>query len=294
MVDLRLTETDWHARRNAHLSRLLPFAEERTQRMAKGAAHPVRDFLFDYYSYRPAELLRWSPGADVLLEEAKPCDIAWKEFIATDDGLILPASSFPEHRRAFLTWAINYFEAIRDRAPSFHCFGLHEWAMVYRAPEVRHARTPLRLLPSEIAAVVEREGVRCTHYDAFRFFTREAIPLNRLSLTRQDTAEHDQKGCLHVAMDLYRYAHKISPWCSGELIADTFELAWDARAIDMRASPYDLREHDYEPIEIETRDGREQYVELQRDLSRRGEPLRERLIGEYQQLANINWCNLHE
>ena len=253
--------------------------------MAKGIKHPVHDFLFDYYSYRPAELLRWSPGAEVLLEGATQDDIAWKEFIATSNGLILPALSFPEHRRGFLHWAIDYFEAIRERPPSFACFGLHEWAMVYRAPAVRHARTPLRLNADEIAGVVEREGVRCSHYDAFRFFTPEAVPLNRVPLTRQNTAKHDQKGCLHVAMDLYRYAHKISPWSTGELVADTFLLAWDVRQIDMRASPYDLREYGLEPIAIETRDGREQYVELQKEMTQRGEPLRERLIGEYRLLA---------
>ena len=109
--------------------------------------------------------------------------------------------------------------------------------MVYRSPEVRHPTTPLRLSPQEIAQVVDSEGLRCTHFDAFRFFTPSATPLNRIQLTRQNTDEHDQKGCLHVAMDLYKYAYKLAPWSSGELIADAFLLACKARQIDMRAQP---------------------------------------------------------
>ena len=86
-------------------------------------------------------------------------------------------------------------------------------------------------------------------------------------------------------MDLYRYAFKLAPWSSGELISDAFLLAWEARQIDMRASPYDLRTFGLEPILIEMRAGREEYVELQRELMRKAEPIRERLIGEYRRVA---------
>jgi hypothetical protein len=156
--------------------------------------------------------------------------------------------------------------------------------MVYRSPEVRHQTTPLRLPADEIARVVETDGLRCTHFDAYRFFTPAALPLNRIPLTRQDTDEYDQKGCLHVAMDLYKYAFKIAPWSSGELIADAFLLAWECRQIDMRASPYDLRAFGLEPIRIESKEGREEYVERQRELSAKSEPVRDRLIGEYRRV----------
>ena len=106
--------------------------------------------------------------------------------------------------------------------------------MVYREPKIRHSTTSLRLTTKEIAAIVEADGVRCTHYDAFRFFTKEAVPLNRLHLARKTTTEHDQKGCIHVTMDLYRFAYKIAPWCNGELLGDAFLLAWEARQLDMR------------------------------------------------------------
>ena len=273
-----------------HRERLAPFAEERLARQFAHIKHPVNDFLFEYYTYRPAELLRWSPGPDALLEGAQPGDIAWREFVPCDGGLILPAASFPDHRLKFLQWAIGYLEGIAERPPSFHCFGMHEWAMVYRTPEIRHNATPLRLSADEIAQYVDGEGVRCTHFDAYRFFAPTAVPLNRIPLTRTTTDQHDQKGCIHVTMDLYKYAYKLAPWSSGELIADAFHLAWEARQLDMRASPYDLKDFGFEPILMETRAGREQYVELQRQLLLKADPIRERLIGEYQQLRERKRC----
>jgi hypothetical protein len=46
----------------------------------------------------------------------------------------------------------------------------------------------------------------------------------------------------------------------------------------MRASPYDLRSLGFEPIAIETAEGKACYETHQRDFCARGEPLRERLI----------------
>ncbi len=284
----RLNQSDWRERRASHRERLAPFAEERLARQFAHIKHPVNDFLFEYYSYRPAELLRWSPGVDVFLEGAQPGDIAWREFEARDGGLILSAESFPDHRLRFLEWAIGYLEGIAERPASYHCFGMHEWAMVYRTPEVRHSTTPLRLSSNEIARVVDDEGLRCTHFDAFRFFTPAAVPLNRIALSRATTDQHDQKGCIHVTMDLYKYAYKLAPWSSGEIIADAFLLAWEARQLDMRASPYDLRPYGLEPILMESREGKEEYFELQQHLVAKAEPVRKRLICEYRRLIDLS------
>jgi hypothetical protein len=284
----RLPPDDWRARRAAHRERLAPFAAERVGRRFAHRKHPVADFLFEYYSFRPAQLQRWSPGVGVLLEGATRDAIDWADdFTGREGGLVLDAATFPTHRIKFLRWAVNYLEGIAARPASFGCFGLHEWAMVYRAPEVRHAATPLRLSPEQIAALVDAEGLRCTHFDAYRFFTPAAAPLNRVPLTRRDTEGHDQKGCVHVTMDVYRYAYKLAPWGSAELIADAFLLAREARTIDMRASPYDLSAFGLAPIRVETRPGRDEYAEAQRDLSRKAEPLRERLIAEYRAVLEV-------
>ena len=118
----------------------------------------------------------------------------------------------------------------------------------------------------------------CSHFDAFRFFTAPARPLNRLQPTRQASLDLEQGGCLHANMDLYKWAFKLAPLTPAELTADCFELARDIREVDMRASPYDLRSLGYEPIAIETPAGREEYERHQRAFASRGEPLRARLV----------------
>jgi len=53
----------------------------------------------------------------------------------------------------------------------------------------------------------------------------------------------------------------------------------------MRASPYDLSEHGYEPVAIETAPGRAQYVREQAELTRRAAPLRQELLAVCAQAA---------
>ncbi|MDX2227651.1 MAG: hypothetical protein SFY92_11255, partial [Verrucomicrobiae bacterium] len=89
--------------------------------------------------------------------------------------------------------------------------------------------------------------------------------------------DSDQPGCIHANMDLYKWAYKLLPWIPSELVADCFENAMAARTIDMRASPYDLRDQGYEPICIETEEGRDEYVRHQREITARAQPLRQRL-----------------
>jgi hypothetical protein len=284
----RLSLSEWRFHQARHRELLAALARARVERQHAHCQHPVDDFLFEYYSFRPAELLRWSSGVGVVLEGATHADVDWKEcYRGCNGGLVLSADSFPEHRLGFLRWTVNYLENITTRQPSFGCFGLHEWAMVYRTPEIRHSSSPLRLSQSEIAAVVDSEGLRCTHFDAFRFFSPAAGPLNRVELSRQTTDRHDQKGCIHVTMDVYRYAYKLAPWGTAELIADAFLLAREARQIDMRASPYDLGAFGLEPIRIETRAGKDEYVAAQRELMEKAEPLRVRLIDEYRTLLAL-------
>ena len=85
-------------------------------------------------------------------------------------------------------------------------------------------------------------------------------------------------------MDLYKFAYKISPFCASDVVADAFDVARFAREIDMQASPYDLSGYGFAPIKIETRTGREEYVELQREVYARARPVRERVRGVYARL----------
>jgi len=255
--------------------------DPRRARQSRGEKNPVEDFLFEYYRFRPGWLLRWHPGPDVVLggDGAREY-LRWPEYREADGGVAVDVASFDPARRPTLVWLLGLLRSTRERPPQFGCFGLHEWAMVYRqsAEEIRHAAWPLRFPPAEIARVVEAQPLRCTHFDAFRFFTPAARPLNRQQPERATAADHEQRGCLHANMDLYKWAFKLAPFTPGDLTADCFALARDIRAVDMRASPYDLRSLGHAPIAIETPEGRAEYEARQRDFAERSQPLRARLI----------------
>jgi hypothetical protein len=274
----------WTKAREEYRSRVKPWAADRIARMSRMQKHPVYDFLFEYYSFRPAHLLRWTPGFGVALEGATRGDLDWAEFGESDSGVFLSAAAIPERRMAYLRWASAYLRATLEREASFNCLGLHEWAMVYREPTVRHPYVPFRLTRDETDAVVAAHPLRCSHYDAFRFFSPQAVPRNRWELTRSTTTDHDQPGCLHANMDLYRFAYKIAPFCPSDLVADAFDLARFARELDMRASPYDLSAYGFAPIAIETPEGRADYADLQRQVHRRGQPIRAQLLAVYESL----------
>ena len=69
---------------------------------------------------------------------------------------------------------------------------MHEWAMVYQAPAVRHSQVPLRLGPAGTDAVVESIPLRCSHFDAYRFFTEPATHRNAEELTRDNQVAKEQ------------------------------------------------------------------------------------------------------
>ena len=276
-----LAEPVWRPRQQAHESRVRAWTDPHQERTARGEKHPVYDFLFTYYAFRPAWLRRWHPGPDVALagESAREF-LRWPEYREIPDGIVVDPAALPPHRREFVIWLRDLLCVMQSRPAFFGCHGLHEWAMAYRqsADELRHNEYPLRFPASELARIVESSAIRCTHFDAFRFFTASARPLNKLQPTRADMAQLEQRGCLHANMDLYKWAFKLAPFTASELVADCFELARDIREVDMRASPYDLRALGFEPIAIETERGRAEYEQHQRRFATRGEPLRARLI----------------
>ncbi len=277
------TRAQWQAAAISHVARLTPFIEAHRARRSRGHKHAVWDFLWEYYNFKPAQLLKWSPGIGVELEDGAASFTGKFWTTSANGGAILDSAQFPLHRLEGAREILNLLERTAARAPSHACFGLHEWAMVYRAPHTRHA-SPLRLSDDAIADVVESQGVRCSHYDAFRFFTPSARPLNLLQPASDNRAEFEQPGCLHASMDLYKWAYKFAPWISSDLVADGFELARDARLLDMRAAPYDLSEFGVEPIPLETASGRAHYATQQRQIAQRAAPLRARLIVAYREI----------
>ena len=280
-VDIAVLErAEWLASAAAHTARVDAFIAPHLARRGSAIKHPVHDFLFTYYSQRPARLRRWHPGYGARLVDAPEYDglKGYSGGAVTDDHV---ASQAP-----LLRGLLNLLRATESRPAHTGCFGLHEWAMVYRQSpdELRHNDWPLRLGPGGTDEVVEAHQIKCSHFDAFRFFTDPARPRNVLQPASEDRDAHEQPGCLHAGMDLYKHAFRLTPMISSDLVAECFELARDIRELDMRAAPYDLVDLGFEPIAIETAEGKATYVREQRAFAERGAPLRRRLIEECERL----------
>ncbi len=274
----KFSESEWQAEKAAYEQEVSRITEPYLEMKSRQKQDPVIDFIFTYYSYSPARLRKWSPGAGVLLEEAdSERDFDRRFFTAKGNGLIIPPESLPSRKTRGLRWMAAFLESVENRSPNLSCCGMHEWAMVYEADEVRHSTFPLRLSRSEIRDLVEEHPVNCTHFDAFRFFTPKARPLNSHALSRESMDEFEQPGCLHANMDLYKWSYKLSPWVPGSLLLDCFHLACKARVLDMKAGPYDLREIGYEPVCIETAEGRKEYRKQQTIIWQESIPLRSAL-----------------
>jgi hypothetical protein len=274
----------WRARADAHRARVERWTLPHRERRRRHEAHPVMDFLFTYYSLRPVRLEEWHPGPGVTLRDAEEF-LDRPGYVRDGDGLRLDPAQLPERLGSTAEFVRALLVATASRPPRLGCFGLHEWAMVYRTDAPRHGAVPLRLGAAGTDAVVESMPLRCTHHDAFRFFTVAARPLNALTPERADQAEHEQPGCLHATMDLYKWAYKLAPVTPSELLADCFALAVDVRELDMRASPYDLADLGYPPVRIETPAGRAEYARAQAGFAERAAPLRSRLVAVCDELA---------
>lgn len=282
-----LSREQWGQRQQQHQQEVDELTAAHLKRRSRGEKHPIMDFLFDYYPVKPGKLRTWHPGIGVVVQDAA-------EFLQRRDYMAVDAPQTAGSNPAVVCATVNVQGFVQRRGDSlrfirhllsrtatnpahFDCFGLHEWAMVYRTTTPRHD-LPLRLGPAGTNEVVDSHVLRCTHYDAFRFFTPAARPLNARELSRDDQPRCDQRGCLHATMDLYKWATKLGPLVPGEVWLETFRLARDVRQLDMAASPYDCSEYGLEPVCIETAEGKAEYVARQRQFALRAEPLREKLI----------------
>lgn len=311
-----LLAEEWQPLADAHAARADTLTAVWRAARDAGRKHAIEDFLFTYYPTRITHLRRWHPGAGVAVTlpddgadalepgapepaAADPEDRAtWRWHTTSPRAASAPSSdsdpssstphlvtldldAFLADRGDTVRYVRELLSATASRPGSFGCFGLHEWAMVYRDREAgrdqRHP-LPLRLGHAGTDAVVEANPVRCSHFDAYRFFTPEATGRNQLRPTRATQVGLEQPGCLHANMDLYKWCLKLGPAVPGDLLLDAFELARDIRWTDMAASPYDVSEYGVDAVEIETPHGKAEYVRRQREYARRSNDLRRRLV----------------
>jgi hypothetical protein len=288
---VRLDAGQWQVRAHHHAMRVERFVAPHAMRAQTGEPHPVWDFLFSYYSLRPRQLRCWHPGYGVVLagEEATRGYRHRRGYTVDMSGVTVGRAHLLS-RVQTISFVAGLLRATTVRPAQLNCFGLHEWAMVYRSGDVRHDRIPLRLGAAGTNAVVDAElagPLRCSHFDAFRFFSAEAVPRNAGSPSRATQQDWEQPGCLHANMDLYKWSYKLSPLIDSEMLLDCLELAAAAREIDMRASPYDLSGYGYTPIAVESAAGRAEYVRCQKAIAARAEPLRAALLERRELLLQV-------
>jgi hypothetical protein len=284
-----LSADEWQARAQEHRARVQQWTHPWRDRRSRGASHPVYDFLFQYYMHSTGLLETWHPAPHEALVNTSEARTHFRTptYRAGGGMIARDPSALSSRQRTTLVDAVQVLTATRDRPANFGCFGVHEWAMVYRGHDVRHADiAPLRLPQAEVDAFVESRPIVCSHFDAFRFFAPDAAPLNRVQLTKASRHEREQPGCIHANMDLYRWAYTAMPWIGSDLLWDCFALAIELRTLDMQASPYDLRAFGVAAVCVDTPEGRDEYQQRQRALSERAGVLRNRLIDALRNVLN--------
>jgi hypothetical protein len=288
---LRLDPQQWRPRADAYRCRVDEFLAPHAERRRAGQSHPVWDFLFSYYSMRPGQLRCWHPGFGVVLagDEALRRYGGRRGYTVLGGGVTV-SDAFLRSRLGICRFVSELLRATAQRPAALNCFGLHEWAMVYHSDAVRHDGVPLRLSAAATDAAVESMPLRCTHFDAFRFFTDAARPRNAGQLSRASQVATEQPGCLHAAMDLYKWCYKLGPLIDSGLLLDCLQLAAAAREVDMRASPYDLSGYGYSPIAVEHGAGRAEYVRCQSAIAQRAAPLRAALLARCDLLLRAVDC----
>jgi hypothetical protein len=279
-VRTRYSSVEWQALAATHLARANALLAQRER-------NPVEDFLWTYYATRPVHLTTWHPGAHVTLEAGQEY-YERRGYRATAAGVEVDPL-FVSARRQMIEETRALLVATHTRPAQHGCFGMHEWAMVYGLSEeqIRHSQWPLRFGREENMRIVEELGVRCSHFDAFRFFTEDAKPINQIQPTRQLQIVMEQPGCIHANMDLLKWSLKLMPMIASDVLLDAFENARALRRLDMQASPYDLSELGVHPVRVESAEGRAEYRDRQRALAERSAPIRARLISSCDQLLQL-------
>ncbi len=209
----------WQAAEAAHAARIDDLTAGHRARQPDHRTHPVEDFLFTYYNNPPSRLRRWHPGPGVVLAGAAGMPRAgWTHYVTGQDGGVrLDLDGYLVARGSTVAFVRELLAATLARSPTLGCFGLHEWAMVHRltGDELRHRGRRLRLGSAGTDEVVQTHQIRCSHFDAHRFFTPTAQPLNALRPNREDQVAMEQPGCLHAGMDVYKWCFKLGPLVPG-------------------------------------------------------------------------------
>ena len=179
-VGMPIPITNWAVSAMAHKLRVEKLLQGN---LYKDPNHPIYNFIFNYFFFKPSTLFQYSAGLDAILalDESFQKFLNPKGLSKNSDGIFYdPNLHFrTQNQKESITFTLSLLQSVYGRAPSFCCFGLHEWAMLYRVNESGNMPSkcsprqalPLRLSQDDIKKIVESNNIRCSHIDAFRFFT---------------------------------------------------------------------------------------------------------------------------
>ena len=273
-----VSAVNWQLAAQQHQQVVASWTSGRLHRRSRGLKHPVDDFMFEYYPISVNKLATWHPGWSSQLEPILDFEQLFNlELYVVNQTIGLNTDVFV-NRESEISSEIEFLTSTMNRQARTGCFGLHEWAMVLGDATPRHEEWPLRVSQAEIANTISEVGLGCTHFDAFRFFTESARPLNPLQLVRADQPKNEQPGCLHANMDLYKIAMRWAPIVGSLLVRQCFRLARQIRTLDMQSAPYDLKDLGVLPIRVETSEGRSEFAKIQKSFSAKAQLLRGELI----------------
>ena len=154
------------------------------------------------------------------------------------------------------------------------------WSTGSRPSEVRHADWPLRL-----GADGHRRGrgahrIRCSHFDAFRFFTAAGpAAATPCSPTRDDRPDVRAAGLPARRHGPLQVGLQAQPrWClaSWSPTASSWPATSASSTCARRRTT--CASSGYEPVRIETAEGKAEYVAAQRAFAERAQALRARLV----------------
>ena len=173
----------------AHRQQAERWTQPYRQRRARNRMHPITDFLFIYYRNAPSQLEAWHPGLGVALEATRlPNGFNAKQYCFADGYARLAPEQMDAASQHRLSMALQLCRRVQERPGQFGCFGMHEWAMVYRGEadgEVRHReRLPLRLPRDQIRA--DRKPADCAAISTHSAF--HALPSASTGCNRAKTA----------------------------------------------------------------------------------------------------------
>ena len=109
-----IPESQWRASQRQHALDLQPVLEAQRGRRARAQNHPVVDFLFTYYSFRPGHLMQWSPGYGVVLKNSREEFSRRRYWVAANaiKDSRLSLSAMGKRQRRELIWINEMLKAV--------------------------------------------------------------------------------------------------------------------------------------------------------------------------------------